>query len=129
MAYFLWKLNLSQFKICRYFLQPRSLLHRPTSKQTQSPASARGHSNSLGSLRLNIQYTADHVFSSHVYNSLRELLLQSINAEVCNDFKSYSSLLRKKLEEFLLFSACNIKCCIHTWCYNSQQGRYCSTTG
>ncbi|XP_026276924.1 GTPase-activating protein [Frankliniella occidentalis] len=72
-----------------YFLQPRSLSHRPTSKQLNSPASARGHSNSLGSLRLNIQYTADHVFSSHVYNGLRDLLLQSVNAEPVTSSAAY----------------------------------------
>lgn len=36
----------------------------------------------LGSLRLNIVYTEDHVFPSEHYNPLRDLLLDSANVEV-----------------------------------------------
>ncbi|XP_069060728.1 ras GTPase-activating protein 3 isoform X3 [Pleurodeles waltl] len=35
----------------------------------------------LGSLRLNVVYTEDHVFSSEYYNSLRDLLLKSADVE------------------------------------------------
>ena len=37
----------------------------------------------LGSLRLNIVYTEDHVFPSEHYTNLRGLLLSSANVEVC----------------------------------------------
>lgn len=36
----------------------------------------------LGSLRLNIVYTEDHVFPSEHYTPLRDLLLQSANVGV-----------------------------------------------
>lgn len=37
----------------------------------------------LGSLRLNIVYTEDHVFPSEHYTPLRDLLLHSANVGVC----------------------------------------------
>ena len=37
----------------------------------------------LGSLRLNVVYTEDHVFSSEYYSPLRDLLLKSADVEVC----------------------------------------------
>ncbi|XP_069955565.1 ras GTPase-activating protein 3 isoform X4 [Cherax quadricarinatus] len=51
-----------------YFLQPRE--------------SAGKHQRAdLGTLRLNIYYTSDHVFSSQSYDSLRNLILQSTGVE------------------------------------------------
>ncbi|XP_046555500.1 ras GTPase-activating protein 3-like [Haliotis rubra] len=50
-----------------YSLQARESLR-------QTPAN-------LGSLRLNISYTADYVFLSHYYNDLRSLLLHSIDLQ------------------------------------------------
>ncbi|KAF7996733.1 hypothetical protein HCN44_002379 [Aphidius gifuensis] len=87
-----------------YFLQPRSIKNRPnkfnnnnstttimtTSSSTiTSMASLKTSTTSttttagtlqpcLGSLRLKIHYTADHVFPSNVYDKLRNLLLQSV---------------------------------------------------
>ncbi|KAG7273680.1 hypothetical protein CRUP_017433, partial [Coryphaenoides rupestris] len=50
-----------------YFLQPRDGGGRVV--------------EDLGSLRLNIVYTEDHVFSSHCYTALRELLLLSASVQ------------------------------------------------
>jgi len=67
----------------RYFLQPRSLQNRPCSKSPGNSSSSPGaHQDSLGTLRLKIHYTADHVFPSHVYTALRQLILQSAQTEV-----------------------------------------------
>ncbi|KAM0737280.1 Ras GTPase-activating protein 3 [Formica fusca] len=62
-----------------YFLQPRAAKHRPCkiSNNTTSPGTLPG----LGSLRLKIHYTADHVFPSEMYDRLRSLLLQSVNVQ------------------------------------------------
>ncbi|XP_076388798.1 ras GTPase activating protein 1 isoform X3 [Megachile rotundata] len=60
-----------------YFLQPRATKHRP-SKISNSSTPA-GVLPDLGSLRLKIHYTADHVFPSAMYDKLRNLLLQSVN--------------------------------------------------
>ncbi|XP_060819469.1 ras GTPase-activating protein 3 isoform X3 [Bombus pascuorum] len=62
-----------------YFLQPRQVKHRPSkiSNSSTSPGAVPG----LGSLRLKIHYTADHVFQSAVYDRLRNLLLQSVNIQ------------------------------------------------
>ncbi|GAB1866707.1 Ras GTPase-activating protein 3 [Camponotus japonicus] len=62
-----------------YFLQPRAAKHRPykISNNSTSPGTLPG----LGSLRLKIHYTADHVFPSEMYDRLRNLLLQSVNVQ------------------------------------------------
>ncbi|XP_029155667.1 ras GTPase-activating protein 3 isoform X2 [Nylanderia fulva] len=62
-----------------YFLQPRAAKHRPCkiSNNSTSP----GTIPSLGSLRLKIHYTADHVFPSEMYDKLRSLLLQSVKVQ------------------------------------------------
>nr|XP_012620982.2 ras GTPase-activating protein 3 isoform X3 [Microcebus murinus] len=52
-----------------YFLQPRD-------NGSKSPKP-----DDLGSLRLNVVYTEDHVFSSDYYSPLRELLLKSADVE------------------------------------------------
>jgi hypothetical protein len=68
---------------CRYFLQPRSHKNHPYRKSPGNSGFPPGaHQDSLGTLRLNIHYTADHVFSSHVYDPLRQLILQSTQIEV-----------------------------------------------
>lgn len=54
----------------RYFLQPRD----------NSGKSVKA--DELGSLRLNIVYTEDHVFPSECYSDLTDLLLQSARMEV-----------------------------------------------
>ncbi|KOC63546.1 Ras GTPase-activating protein 3 [Habropoda laboriosa] len=62
-----------------YFLQPRAVKHRPNkiSNSSTSPGTLPG----LGSLRLKIHYTTDHVFPSAMYDRLRNLLLQSVNIQ------------------------------------------------
>lgn len=55
----------------RYFLQPRD-----NDSKSVKP-------EELGSLRLNITYTEDHVLTSEAYGSLRELLLKSACLQVC----------------------------------------------
>ncbi|KAH0949487.1 hypothetical protein HN011_005751 [Eciton burchellii] len=62
-----------------YFLQPRAAKHRPSkiSNNSTPPGTLPG----LGSLRLKIHYTADHVFPSEVYDRLRSLLLESVNVQ------------------------------------------------
>ncbi|KAK3850079.1 hypothetical protein Pcinc_043192 [Petrolisthes cinctipes] len=52
-----------------YFLQPRDT------------APGRQQRGDLGTLRLNLHYTSDHVFSSQSYDSLRNLILQSTSVE------------------------------------------------
>lgn len=54
----------------RYFLQPRD-----NGSKILKPGD-------LGSLRLNVVYTEDHVFSSDYYSPLRDLLLKSADVEV-----------------------------------------------
>lgn len=54
----------------RYFLQPRD-----SSSKNLKPGD-------LGSLRLNVVYTEDHVFASDHYQPLRDLLLKSADVEV-----------------------------------------------
>lgn len=55
--------------LLRYFLQPRDNGKNPKP-------------DDLGSLRLNVVYTEDHVFSSNYYSPLRDLLLKSADVEV-----------------------------------------------
>jgi len=70
----------------RYFLQPRD-----NGNKSLKP-------DDLGSLRLNVVYTEDHVFSSDYYSPLRDLLLKSADVEViclcCLLFTSNSSSQR-----------------------------------
>lgn len=61
---------LSAFFFIRYFLQPRENGGKSVKVEE------------LGSLRLNIVYTEDHVFPSEHYTPLRDLLLHSANVEV-----------------------------------------------
>ncbi|XP_076246616.1 ras GTPase activating protein 1 isoform X3 [Calliopsis andreniformis] len=62
-----------------YFLQPRATKHRPNKISSNStPSTALPV---LGSLRLKIHYTADHVFPSTMYDRLRNLLLQSVSIQ------------------------------------------------
>lgn len=58
----------------RYFLQPRV-----NGNKTLKP-------DDLGSLRLNVVYTEDHVFLPEHYNPLRDLLLKSADVEVIFPF-------------------------------------------
>lgn len=67
----LWLKIWHTFFFFRYFLQPRENGGKSVKVEE------------LGSLRLNIVYTEDHVFPSEHYTPLRDLLLQSANVGVC----------------------------------------------
>ncbi|XP_017875517.1 GTPase-activating protein isoform X2 [Ceratina calcarata] len=62
-----------------YFLQPRAVKHRPS--KISNSSTPPGAVPCLGSLRLKVHYTADHVFPSAMYDRLRNLLLQSVNVQ------------------------------------------------
>ncbi|XP_023709335.1 GTPase-activating protein isoform X3 [Cryptotermes secundus] len=73
-----------------YFLQPRSHKNHSYSRSPGNSGFPPGtHQDSLGTLRLNIHYTADHVFSSHVYDPLRQLILQSTQIEPVTSSAAY----------------------------------------
>ncbi|XP_022912697.1 GTPase-activating protein [Onthophagus taurus] len=63
-----------------YFLQPRSGKNKPNSCSTP-PGTRLSGENMLGSLRLQIQYTADHVLPLEKYARLCTLLLNSIHTQ------------------------------------------------
>uniref|UniRef100_A0A8C2Q6F5 RAS p21 protein activator 3 n=1 Tax=Cyprinus carpio TaxID=7962 RepID=A0A8C2Q6F5_CYPCA len=67
-----------------YFLQPRDNGNKSVK------------ADELGSLRLNIVYTEDHVFPTEHYNPLRDLLLQSAHLEV-SDINLYLPLVTYNL--------------------------------
>ncbi|XP_046990174.1 GTPase-activating protein isoform X1 [Schistocerca americana] len=72
-----------------YFLQPRSTKNRPSKSVGNGSGMLGSPSDSLGSLRLKIHYTADHVFPSHVYSQLRSLILQSVHIEPVTSSAAY----------------------------------------
>ncbi|KAL3282181.1 hypothetical protein HHI36_005375 [Cryptolaemus montrouzieri] len=74
------KIILLIIAVCyRYFLQPRSTRNRPSFTHSTPPGTRLSSDNSLGSLRLQVQYTEDKVFPAQVYEPLRTLLLQSVH--------------------------------------------------
>ncbi|KAK9888486.1 hypothetical protein WA026_000737 [Henosepilachna vigintioctopunctata] len=62
-----------------YFLQPRSTRNRPSFTISTPPGTRLSCDNSLGSLRLQVQYTEDKVFPAEIYDPLRRMLLQSVH--------------------------------------------------
>ncbi|CAH0558267.1 unnamed protein product [Brassicogethes aeneus] len=64
-----------------YFLQPRSGKNRPSITNSTPPGTRLSGDNSLGSLRLQVQYTEDRVFPASVYDNLKNLLLESIHIQ------------------------------------------------
>ncbi|EAT48915.1 AAEL000093-PA [Aedes aegypti] len=62
-----------------YYLQPRTSHSRPTRTCATPPGTRLSCDNSLGSLRLKLIYTADHVFPLATYDHLLNILIQSIN--------------------------------------------------
>uniref|UniRef100_A0A8C2KID4 RAS p21 protein activator 3 n=1 Tax=Cyprinus carpio TaxID=7962 RepID=A0A8C2KID4_CYPCA len=83
-----------------YFLQPRDNGNKSVK------------ADELGSLRLNIVYTEDHVFPTEHYNPLRDLLLQSAHLEVSDINLVYKSLKRESLSSYpaLLMLVCVCVC-------------------
>ncbi|KAL1490589.1 hypothetical protein ABEB36_013257 [Hypothenemus hampei] len=64
-----------------YFLQPRSSKNRPFLTHSTPPGTRLSCDNSLGSLRLQVQYTEDRVFPASVYSNLKALLLESLHTQ------------------------------------------------
>ncbi|XP_056648624.1 GTPase-activating protein [Diorhabda sublineata] len=64
-----------------YYLQPRSANKRPFLTHSTPPGTRLSSDNTLGSLRLQIQYTEDRVFPASVYDGLKKLLLESTNIQ------------------------------------------------
>ncbi|XP_050309453.1 GTPase-activating protein isoform X2 [Anthonomus grandis grandis] len=64
-----------------YFLQPRSGRNRPFLTHSTPPGTRLSSDNTLGSLRLQVQYTEDRVFPAGVYENLKTLLLSSLNVQ------------------------------------------------
>ncbi|XP_044251712.2 GTPase-activating protein [Drosophila takahashii] len=68
-----------------YYLQPRSITHssrslNATPRSCATPPGTRlSVDSTIGSLRLNLNYTADHVFPLATYDDLLNLLLESVD--------------------------------------------------
>ncbi|KAH8342948.1 hypothetical protein KR059_002133 [Drosophila kikkawai] len=68
-----------------YYLQPRSMAHscrslNATPRSCATPPGTRlSVDSTIGSLRLNLNYTADHVFPLATYDDLLNLLLESVD--------------------------------------------------
>lgn len=63
-----------------YFLQPRASSSRPARSCATPPGTRLSSSDSsLGSLRLKLLYTADHVFPLATYDCLMNLIIQSVD--------------------------------------------------
>ncbi|XP_053697913.1 GTPase-activating protein [Sabethes cyaneus] len=62
-----------------YYLQPRTSQSRPSRTCATPPGTRLSCDNSLGSLRLKLNYTADHVFPLATYDQLMNILIQSID--------------------------------------------------
>lgn len=65
-----------------YFLQPRTSQSRPARSCATPPGTRLSSDNSLGSLRLKLVYTADHVFPLATYDGLLNLLIQSLDTPI-----------------------------------------------
>lgn len=65
-----------------YYFQPRSTHTRPTRSCATPPGTRLSCDNSLGSLRLKLVYTADHVFPLATYDNLLNLLIQSLEQPI-----------------------------------------------
>ncbi|XP_058823590.1 GTPase-activating protein [Topomyia yanbarensis] len=62
-----------------YYLQPRTSHSRPSRTCATPPGTRLSCDNSLGSLRLKLDYSADHVFPLATYDQLLNILIQSID--------------------------------------------------
>lgn len=65
-----------------YYFQPRATLSRPMRSCATPPGTRLSSDNSLGSLRLKLVYTADHVFPLATYDNLLNLLIQSLEQPI-----------------------------------------------
>lgn len=62
-----------------YFLQPRSTHSRLARSNATPPGQRFSNDSTMGSLRLKLHYTADHVFPLATYDNLLNLLIQSMD--------------------------------------------------
>lgn len=62
-----------------YLLKPRSSQSRPARSCATPPGTRLSCDNSLGSMRLQLVYTADHVFPLANYDDLLNMLIQSVD--------------------------------------------------
>lgn len=65
-----------------YYFQPRATQSRPARSCATPPGTRLSCDNSLGSLRLKLVYTADHVFPLATYDNLLNLLIQSLEQPI-----------------------------------------------
>ncbi|CAG9768279.1 unnamed protein product [Ceutorhynchus assimilis] len=72
-----------------YFLQPRSSKNRPFLTHSTPPGTRLSSDNSLGSLRLQVQYTEDRVFPAAIYDNLKTLLFQSLHIQPVTNSSVY----------------------------------------
>ena len=72
----------------------------------------------LGSLRLNIVYTEDHVFPSEHYSPLRDLVLHSASVEVELCDQAYSILYYVELcdQAYSIFYYVEVELCDQAYC-------------
>ncbi|XP_066251127.1 GTPase-activating protein [Euwallacea similis] len=72
-----------------YLLQPRSSRNRPILMHSTPPGTRLSSDNSLGSLRLQVQYTEDRVFPAATYDNLKALILQSLRTQPITNSSVY----------------------------------------
>lgn len=87
----------------RYFLQPRSSKDKPSFTSSTTQGTRLSVDNSLGSLRLQVLYTADHVFPGHVYEPLRTMLMQSVKTNVSCTNTNLVCTVNVDEKDYLLF--------------------------
>ncbi|EEB14485.1 Ras GTPase-activating protein, putative [Pediculus humanus corporis] len=85
-----------------YYLQPRSNKSRSSSKSqsVNSTLKSTNNLNELGSIRLKMNYEADHVFPSQFYEPLRKILLESSNMKPVTSSAAYilGEIVTSKME-------------------------------
>ncbi|EFA04666.1 GTPase-activating protein isoform X1 [Tribolium castaneum] len=83
-----------------YFLQPRSAKNRPSFTYSTPPGTRLSKDNSLGSLRLQVQYNEDRVFPAEIYESLKHLLLKSVDTKPITSSAVYvlGEIISSKME-------------------------------
>ncbi|KAK6644718.1 hypothetical protein RUM43_000987 [Polyplax serrata] len=85
-----------------YYLQPRTNKNRNSSKShsVNSTLKSTNNLNELGSIRLKMNYEADHVFPSQFYQPLRKILLESSSMKPITSSAAYilGEIVTSKME-------------------------------
>ncbi|KAH1024381.1 hypothetical protein HUJ05_003871 [Dendroctonus ponderosae] len=81
--------DLTGKEMARPPIKPRSSKNRPFLTHSTPPGTRLSSDNSLGSLRLQVQYTEDRVFPAAIYDNLKSLLLQSSPAQPVTNSSVY----------------------------------------